>query len=92
MNKNYFIFAGLALALSACTTGTNVKPDVPMSNKVDAQHSINDQTGNITRNIGDRTSKINQIGKTLPWTIDCFKPLNNPQNFKSWGFCHIEFF
>jgi hypothetical protein len=66
MNKNFFILAIAGLILSACTSGTNVKPNVPVQNKVDAQHSISNQTGNITRNVGDRTSKINQIGKTLP--------------------------
>lgn len=66
MNKNFFILAVAGLVLSACTSGTNVKPNVPVQNKVDAQHSISNQTGNITRNVGDRTSKINQIGKTLP--------------------------
>jgi|GEM_PF-5697040 len=66
MNKNFFILAIASLVLSACTTGTNVKPNVPVQNKVDAQHSISNQTGNITRNVGDRTSKINEIGKTLP--------------------------
>lgn len=66
MNKNFFILAVAGLVLSACTTGTNVKPNVPVQNKVDAQHSISNQTGTITRNVGDRTSKINEIGKTLP--------------------------
>ena len=66
MNKNYFFVAIAALALSACTTGTNVKPDVPMSNKVEAQNSITNETSTITRNIGDRTARVNQIGKTLP--------------------------
>ena len=66
MNKNFFILAATGLVLTACTSGTNVKPNVPVQNKVDAQHSISNQTGNITRNVGDRTSTINQIGKTLP--------------------------
>lgn len=66
MSKNYLIFSVLALALSACTSGSNVKPNVPMQDRIDAENSITNQTGNITRNVGDRTAVINQTGKNLP--------------------------
>lgn len=66
MNKKLFIFAVFATVLSACTTGTNVKSNVPVQNRIDAENSITNQTDTITRNVGDRTSTINQVGKNLP--------------------------